>query len=73
MHGGLSNYKSSKSDMKGNHIKGLPPNEYKLEGEAAIPPVKDAWSKSSEAEAGGGFLGMFKKKADGAVSPRVNK
>ena len=73
MHGGLNNYKSSKSDVKGHHIKGLPPNEYKLVGEAAIPPVKDAWSKSSEAESGGGFLGMFKKKGDGGLSPRGNK
>ena len=68
VHGGLSHYKSSKSDAKGGHIKGLPPDEYKLVGDKAIPPVKDVWSKSSKEE--GGLLGFFKTVSGGGTSPR---
>ena len=73
VHGGLSHYKSSKNDAKGGHVKGLPPDEYKLEGEKAIPPVKDVWSKSSKPEEGGGLLGFLKGKAGGGLSPRGGK
>ena len=30
------------------HIKGLPPDEYKLEGLAAVNPASASWSESSK-------------------------
>ena len=52
VNGKLSHYITTKKDMDAKTIKGLPPTEYGLEGEAAIKPVKIFWSQSSRPKEG---------------------
>ena len=48
VNGSLGHYITTKKDSDAKTIKGLPPTEYKLEGEEAIKNVKVFWSESSK-------------------------
>ena len=52
VNGKLSHYITTKKDMEAKTIKGLPPGEYGLEGEAAIKPVKASWLQSKRTKIG---------------------
>ena len=48
VNGQLGHYITTKKDSDAKTIKGLPPTEYKMEGEEAIKNVNMCWSESSK-------------------------
>jgi len=64
--GHMTNYITSQKDHEARHVKGLPPAEYKLEGEAACH-LNDPWKELSGPAGNKGFFsGFFKSKDTGS-------